>query len=292
MKQFLLTDAMIHNSFDKTGIDMKYFAVYEAEAKRCYQSLQDDCPDDEDTTEDDNNALSSLALTDDYIKFYVQEAEKGHNITWCESVARDSSSGEHKIWVVRNALEKIEDDKEKENELSIHAHSLNSDPIFVKRYVYLIHEIVPEAKEKAEDYCKAYHKCIKNGKSEIYAHAYADAVNEDFYPDFCEMYARAYELAVQHGMDDLDAHFYGDFCTDALVQGLWLYMDDYLKKYNKEWQVDFLIEILYEDIKEEKHRDLHKDECEEIKNEVKWHLNKIIVDRSEITNNDNIIEHK
>ena len=275
MKQFLLTDAMIHNSFDKTGIDMKYFAVYEAEAKRCYQSLQDDCPDDEDTTEDDNNALSSLALTDDYIKFYVQEAEKGHNITWCESVARDSSSGEHKIWVVRNALEEIDDDKEKENELSIHAHSLSNDPIFVKRYIYLIHEIVPEAKEKAEDYCKAYHKCIKNGKSEIYAHAYADAVNEDFYPNFCEMYARAYELAVQHGMDDLEAHFYGDFCTDALDQGLWLYMDDYLKKYNKEWQVDFLIEILCEDIKEEKHRDLHKDEYEEIKNEVKWHQNKI-----------------
>ena len=57
MEQFLLTDAMIHNSFEKTGIDMKYFAVYEAEAKRCFQSLQGDCPDDEATTEDDNNAL-------------------------------------------------------------------------------------------------------------------------------------------------------------------------------------------------------------------------------------------
>ncbi len=33
MEQFLLTDAMIHNSFVKIGIDMKYFAVYEAEAK-------------------------------------------------------------------------------------------------------------------------------------------------------------------------------------------------------------------------------------------------------------------
>ena len=269
MEQFLLTDAMIHNSFEKTGFDMKYFAVYEAEAKHCFQELQGDYPDDEDSTEDDNNALSSLALTDDYIKFYVQEAEKGHNNVWCESVARDSSSGEHEIWVVCNALAAIDDDKEKENELSIHAHSLSNDPIFVKRYIYLIHETEPEAKELAEDYCKAYHECIKNGKSEIYAHAYADAVNEDFYPDFCEMYARAYELAVQHGMDDLDAHFYGDFCTDALDQGLWLYMDDYLKKYNKEWQVDFLIEILCEDIKEEKHRDLHKDEYEEIKNEVK-----------------------
>lgn len=274
MEQFLLTDAMIHNSFEKTGFDMKYFAVYEAEAKHCFQELQGDCPDDEDSTEDDNNALSSLALTDDYIKFYVQEAEKGHNNVWCESVARDSSSGEHEIWVVCNALAAIDDDKEKENELSIHAHSLSNDPIFVKRYIYLIHETEPEAKELAEDYCKAYHECIKNGKSEIYAHAYADAVNEDFYPDFCEMYARAYELAVQHGMDS-EALSYADFCTDALDQGLWLYMDDYLKKYNKEWQVDFLIEILCEDIKEEKHRELHKDEYEEIKKDVKWHLSRI-----------------
>ena len=120
----------------------------------------------------------------------------------------------------------IAESRTEEKELGIHAHSLNSDPIFVKRIVYLIHEIVPDAKEKAEDYC-------------------------------------------------LEAHFYGDFCTDALDQGLWLYMDDYLKKYNKEWQVDFLIEILCEDIKEEKHREIHKDEYEEIKAEVKWHLNKI-----------------
>lgn len=274
MEQFLLTDAMIHNSFEKTGFDMKYFAVYEAEAKHCFQELQGDCPDDEDSTEDDNNALSSLALTDDYIKFYVQEAEKGHNNVWCESVARDSSSGEHEIWVVCNALAAIDDDKEKENELSIHAHSLSNDPIFVKRYIYLIHETEPEAKELAEDYCKAYHECIKNGKSEIYAHAYADAVNEDFCPDFCEMYARAYELAVQHGMDS-EALSYADFCTDALDQGLWLYMDDYLKKYNKEWQVDFLIEILCEDIKEDIPRDLHKDVYEEIKKDVKWHLSRI-----------------
>lgn len=33
MEQFLLTDAMIHNSFEKTGVDMKYFTVYEADAK-------------------------------------------------------------------------------------------------------------------------------------------------------------------------------------------------------------------------------------------------------------------
>ena len=27
MEQFLLTDAMIHNSFEKTGIDMKYWVT-------------------------------------------------------------------------------------------------------------------------------------------------------------------------------------------------------------------------------------------------------------------------
>ena len=33
MEQFLVTDAMIRSSFEKIGVDMKYFAVYEAEAK-------------------------------------------------------------------------------------------------------------------------------------------------------------------------------------------------------------------------------------------------------------------
>jgi hypothetical protein len=37
---------------------MKYFPVYETEIKRRYEALQNDLPDDEDSTEEDNNVFS------------------------------------------------------------------------------------------------------------------------------------------------------------------------------------------------------------------------------------------
>ena len=64
---FQLTDVIIREAFAKTGVDMKYFPVYETEIKRCYEALQNDLPDDEDSTEEDNTVFYSLRLTEDYI---------------------------------------------------------------------------------------------------------------------------------------------------------------------------------------------------------------------------------
>lgn len=55
---------------------MKCFPVYEIEIKRRYEALQNDLPDDEDSTEVDTS--DSLRLTEDYIKYYIAEIEKGY----------------------------------------------------------------------------------------------------------------------------------------------------------------------------------------------------------------------
>ena len=56
----------------------------------------------------------------------------------------------------------------------------------------------------------------------------------------------------------------------------WLYDKDNILEENRQLKVKRRHTYKeMEDIKEEKHRDLHKDEYEEIKNEVKWHQNKI-----------------
>lgn len=260
MNTFPLTDNMILRSFDKTGVNEKYFPIYKAEVLRRFKALQEECPDDEDTTEEDANSTFSLSLTDDHIKFYAEESDKGHSNIWCHSVAIDSVTGENEYWIIRNALDKIENVSDKKMELKIHAVSINSDPIFIKRYLYLFHAVVIDASEKAEDYCRIYHSCIEKGKSETYAHAYADVYNNDYKPFFCEIYARAYELAKNHGLSDNEAYCFGESCTEAADQGLWSYARKLTSKYNETWQRDFFFDLMRDEFERGEKRKMTEQE--------------------------------
>ena len=62
-----LTEKLIQDAFSKTGIDKKYFPQYEAETKRCYAALQNADPDDEESTENDNNVKARIDNTNEYI---------------------------------------------------------------------------------------------------------------------------------------------------------------------------------------------------------------------------------
>ena len=62
-----LTEKLIQDAFSKTGIDKKYYPQYEAETKRCYAALQNADPDDEESTENDNNVKARIDNTNEYI---------------------------------------------------------------------------------------------------------------------------------------------------------------------------------------------------------------------------------
>ena len=247
-----LTDTKIRDSFNKTGVSESYYSIYEAEAKRCYDSLMKDCPDDDDNIE------FSLNQTDDYIKYYVEEAEKGHCHKWCDSVAIDSINSltaNDKHYIYHNAVNKMENDNDKERELEMHVNSLSKDPIFKERYKFLFREFPIDPTEKAREYTSIYHDMISKGKSEVYAHAYADMADEDK-PFFCEIYAEAFELATQHGMDSSEAYCFGDYCTDAYAFGLWPEIDDFLKKYKETWQKEFYVKLICDEIRREENREI------------------------------------
>ena len=244
-----LTDTMIRDSFNKTGVDEKYYSIYEAEAKRCYDSLMKDCPDDDDILE------SSLSLTDDYIKYYVEEAEKGHCHKWCDSVARICIQEGKEDWIYRDVYDGLESDEEKNRELDIHTNSLSDDPIFRDRYKSMFEESIPNLIESTEEYTRVYHSLIEEGKSNVYAHAYA-YVSNDLKPLFCEIYAEAFELATQHGMDSSEAYCFGNLCTEACDFGYWVYIDDFLKNYQKTWQKDFYIKLICDEIRREENREI------------------------------------
>lgn len=242
---FQLTDVIIREAFAKTGVDMKYFPVYETEIKRRYEALQNDLPDDEDSTEEDNNVFYSLSLTEDYINYYIAEIEKGHSHKWSHIYALEEVSGMFDYECIERTLNQIESEEEKEKELDIHIRAINEDPIFVKRYKYLYREqMYDNLRKDAEDFCRIYHQCIDKGKSKNYAHAYADACNRHLNEMCWDIYAQSYELAKEKGMNTCSAFVFADCCSEACANSLLTHWKSFKESYHEEWQIDFYISLM------------------------------------------------
>lgn len=96
-------------------------------------------------------------------------------------------------------------------------------------------------KEKTEEYTKAFNYCMANGKSEIYAHAFADAAIDDYDDAFCKINAEAFELAMSHGMSFKDAYDFGRFFLDEDIEKIFITIDSFLRKYKEIWQKDFYL---------------------------------------------------
>jgi hypothetical protein len=274
MANYRLTEAMIQISFEKTGIDEKYYPIYAKIAKRYFEDLSKEGSNEEEQTEEDYYAISSLNLADEYITYYAKEAEKGHCEQWCDTIAE---KGEADYWAYRDAYDFIEDEEEKEKKLLIHAKSLSEDPVFVERYIYLFKEPEENSFEMAKEYTKAFHKCIDNGKSQNYANGYAYAVSENNYlDDFCKIFAEAYDLAKQHDKNDDEAISFGELCTDVLDQGIYSFLKkEHLKKYHEDWQLEFYYKKICEEEEQDRNRALAQDERNEIREEIRWHMTQI-----------------
>ena len=262
-----LTEKMIQDAFAKTGIDQNFYPQYEAEAKRYYEDLKNDCPDDDESTEEYNNAMASLRIANEYMDYYIAEMEEGHSPKWSHEYAYYSVLEEDEDSVVRIAATCLEE-KEEEKELRIHAGAIDKDPLFVERFLFLFGLGEQEVKQKAQDYCNAYYRCIEQGKSEIYAHAYADAVNENYYEEFCEIYAEAYEVATNHGQDESEAYRFGDFCTDAADQGYWLMLNKFMMEFKEDWQKEYYMLLIKREIEKEEKRPLTAKELKDLRNDI------------------------
>ena len=262
-----LTDNIIQGLFLKTGVDEKYFSCYETELKRRHKAFREEFPydeneDEEEREEDEELEKACIECANDYIKYYVEEREKGHGHKWAHfyalrSVYRDVV--EYKL--IHYILNNIDDTEEKDKELTIHARSINKDPIFVERFKYIVKNSNCNYSEKAEEYCRAYHKCIEEDKSEIYAHAYADAVNNGF-QGYSGIYAEAYEQAKNQGMNDDKAVRFGVFCKCAAENGLYkdIEIENFKKIYQKRWQREYYLHLICCE-----HEKQHKTQIDEIK---------------------------
>lgn len=193
----------IATSFAENGVDNKYFPQYEAKAISCYEFYIGKDRRLKRYKEEYGN--KSVDYANKYIKIYIQEVEKGHGHIWSDAYAgwHCNLKPTDSCGMLRRYTADIDDEDERDKEITIHAKSINEDPVFVKRFkelFYCYRNNEDDIEEWAKEFTDTYHKYIAEGRSEVDAYGIALKANYDLneYPyDFndvsYDIFAKAYE---------------------------------------------------------------------------------------------------
>ncbi|WP_282017702.1 hypothetical protein [Salegentibacter mishustinae] len=157
------------------------------------------------------------------LEFYLDKVlsltKNGHTPEWADHNADHLESEEVAVGEAYMKLKK-QDPIAAKKQIGIYCKSLGkNDPLFTEYYTYLLDEHEPyDAVEYSENYVKAYRKKITEGKSEIFAKAYAETKSTDRYTDFyCTIRAESYEDAINDGKSENYAWIYSDKYGQMIV---------------------------------------------------------------------------
>ena len=199
---------------------MKYFIKFESRYHECYSELFNDMKDYEDDDFDDKDeTIGGIALqySSEYIDKFMIQINEGHSEEWAHIVAR--SMEDNSYVVVADAYHSMPSELAKQ-ELRIHCKSLGGDEFFEKHYLYLfeIGESLNNPQKIAFEYSKIYKQQISTGKSEVFAHQYADLMSGDeFVETYCRKYAYAYDKALSEGKSEEYAKLFADMYGGGTV---------------------------------------------------------------------------
>ena len=250
-----LEEQVIKKYFQNTTFDTQYYDYFSKLAKKCFEELELSEPNIEKGNEDKSNVDWALKYAKERTQYYIKEIIKGHSVEWADSWADHKLYHEAEDDIVRTAYMTIKDKDEANKELDIYLKEQNDDPIFYKRYKYLFKERDIHIKEQATNYCMIYHGCKKCGKSDYYAHAYAEAESNGSENTLCDIYAKAYELARVKQMEHWSAAIFGEKCIEAKENGYIFDLKSFIKQYHENWQIGFYQQLIETHIKHENKHD-------------------------------------
>jgi hypothetical protein len=235
------TEAELIEIFKKDNIDTKYNEKFITYYQSCFNELYEDHKDwnDDDWRDGDSVQASALWCTNYFIKRYLELMAKGHGEEWAHELAHTAEEGERAVFFVYSDLSAINPELAKK-ELLIHAKSFGYDEYFEKHFIFLFEEVAdPVGRiESAKNYSRIYKEQLSKGKSEIYAHHYADLISYGDYNEiYCEEYAFAFDKAISENKNENYAIVYADKYGSALVniKGRYGISDD-------EEMIDFAIQ--------------------------------------------------
>jgi len=213
------TDEELKLSFEQTGCPSQFFQKF----KDVYLKLFDEfCEDGVAVDESELEYLKetkndALWLTLEKIKRFLKEINFGHCEEWASLIISSALYYNEREYCdcIHHAYDELSEiDKElADREIQIHSKTFGEDELFEKHFVSLIvdYQFYGNIIETAKKYSKDYKRLIKEGKSPIYAHHYAD--RSAFCDDtdlYCEKYAYAAERALSQGLNEVQARIIAD----------------------------------------------------------------------------------
>lgn len=211
----------IINIFRQAEIDDRYLPKFLEYYRTTFDELYEDHKDwDTNAKERDEFVKAgALTITQDYISRFLKAISQGHCEEWAHAVSDTSEEEERALYNAYSIIWVVDPEMAK-RELLIHIKTLNEDSHFEKHYVLLFENLAdPDNRvEVARRYSQLFKEEIENGKSELYAHKYADLMADgESHEIYCREYAFAYESAINENRSEEYAHLYADRYGEAVV---------------------------------------------------------------------------
>ncbi|WP_212002628.1 hypothetical protein [Chitinophaga sp. HK235] len=175
------------------------------------------------------------------VKFAVDKTLKiialkkaGHSERWITLYINSSEEHQHAFNDAYQEMCKT-DPAQALEELKVHCRALGVDQYYQKHFIYLMEEgegaARPDPDEQSSLYSKYFKEQLKKGKSEVFAHQYADLkAGKEYVEEYCYRFANAYDVAIQNGKSDKYAYIYANKIGD--------YYADYYGRYREDRDED------------------------------------------------------
>lgn len=212
------TNTELIDVFNKKNIPDKFHSRFIDEYDRIYNEFYEEAKDwpDEDYEEDESVQGDALNVTFQFIESFLEQIQIGHGEEWAEIMAKYRSESEDLAldYAYNGVSEK--DPAKAEVELLILCKYLNGDEHFARYLLYLfkIGEGYEEPLVKAKEYSNVYNKQIKLGKSDVFAHEYADLMAWEYVESFFDAFATTYEQSLLAGKSEEYARRYAVMYSD------------------------------------------------------------------------------
>ncbi len=154
-----------------------------------------------------------------FFKKICTAIQNGHTEEWSRLYASSYEEHAHAFYNAYQTIFKSNQQKAVE-ELLVYAKSVGGDKFYAKHLIYLMStgEGVDDPDRKAETYSKIYKEQINLGKTEIFAHHYANQIASEFNNEaYCFSFAKYFENAIQSGKSEQYAFTYA--CASADYYG-------------------------------------------------------------------------
>jgi hypothetical protein len=214
------TESELMAIYEENKFDKRYFSNFVAYYQLCFDELYSDMKDyeDDDFEPGDSIQASALSISIDYMHSFIEMINKGHGQTWAHQMAHSCEEVERAAFYTYFDI-RAENPEQAEKEMLIYCKNINGDELFQKYFFYLLRELEnPDyIVEKATTYSNTYKEQIKKGKSEIYAHEYANLyADNEFVQSYCESYAYAYDKSLQEGKSEEYARRFADLYSNRI----------------------------------------------------------------------------